>query len=121
MAFLVGMGDEEPLRYRILPVNRFMNIGEAEVAEPACICCLSCTAGGTAAANMSTLSTLHPCCYILSCIMLHALQTEIYEERIKQQRDVDPVLLHAGYLNGDMKVNGCTCCKDCCLVHGHPV
>jgi hypothetical protein len=34
MAFLVGMGDEEPLRYRILPVNRFMNIGQADVATP---------------------------------------------------------------------------------------
>ena len=40
MAFLVGMGDEEPLRYRILPVNRFMNIGQAEVAVPACMHCL---------------------------------------------------------------------------------
>lgn len=28
MAFLVGMGDEEPLRYRILPINKFMNLGE---------------------------------------------------------------------------------------------
>ena len=54
MAFLVGMGDEEPLRYRILPVNRFMNIGQAEVAAPACICCLAYTAAsaaGTAAAD----------------------------------------------------------------------
>lgn len=28
MAFLIGMGDEPALKYRILPVNRFMNIGE---------------------------------------------------------------------------------------------
>ncbi len=27
MAFLVGVGDEEPLRYRILPINKFMNLG----------------------------------------------------------------------------------------------
>jgi hypothetical protein len=39
------------------------------------------------------------------------LQTEIYEERMKEQRDVDPVLLHAGYLNGDMKVSFCTFCR----------
>jgi hypothetical protein len=30
---------------------------------------------------------------------------------MKEQRDVDPVLLHAGYLNGDMKVSSCTLCK----------
>ena len=27
MGFLVGMGGEEPLRYRLLPVDRFMNVG----------------------------------------------------------------------------------------------
>ena len=43
------------------------------------------------------------------------VHTEIYEERIKQQRDVDPVLLHAGYLNGDMKVTVCKCCKTAVL------
>lgn len=29
MAFLVGMGDEEPLRYRILPISQFMNLGQS--------------------------------------------------------------------------------------------
>ena len=27
MAFLVGMGHDDPLRYRILPVDEFCNIG----------------------------------------------------------------------------------------------
>ena len=27
MGFLFGIGDEEPLRYRILPISRFMNLG----------------------------------------------------------------------------------------------
>lgn len=59
MAFLVGMGDEEPLRYRILPVNRFMNIGAAKFTVPCmhllpCTHCSSCSAtsaAGTAAAD----------------------------------------------------------------------
>ena len=29
MAFLVGMGHNDPLRYRILPVDEFCNIGAA--------------------------------------------------------------------------------------------
>jgi len=29
LSFLVGMGYEEPLRYRILPVDQFSNIGAA--------------------------------------------------------------------------------------------
>ena len=33
---------------------------------------------------------------------------------MKQQRDVDPVLLHAGYLNGDMKVTVCSLLSRCC-------
>lgn len=54
MAFLVGMGDEEPLRYRILPISQFMNL-------------------------------------------------EVYDAAIKSERPVEPVLLHAGYLNGEAK------------------
>ena len=33
MAFLIGMGEEEPLRYRILPLTRFMNLGERCAAK----------------------------------------------------------------------------------------
>ena len=29
MAFLVGVGSEEPLRFRLLPVDQYMNTGAA--------------------------------------------------------------------------------------------
>lgn len=31
MAFLVGVGSEEPLRFRLLPVDQYMNTGAALV------------------------------------------------------------------------------------------
>lgn len=51
MAFLVGVGDEEPLRYRILPINKFMNLGAQRLshtlhvcAAQVCAASLACTA-----------------------------------------------------------------------------
>ena len=38
MGFLVGMGHNDPLRYRILPVDEFCNIGATSVMQPSSSC-----------------------------------------------------------------------------------
>ncbi len=37
MGFLVGMGDESPLKLRLLPVSHFANIGETCPKGPGCV------------------------------------------------------------------------------------
>ena len=37
MAFLIGVGDEAALKYRILPVSRFMNIGARPSRATPCV------------------------------------------------------------------------------------
>lgn len=56
---------------------------------------------------MSQMSTLQPAT-LSSCLAApvskYSVHAEVYDATIKNDRPAEPVLLHAGYLNGEAKV-----------------
>ena len=46
MAFLVGVGDQEPLRFRLLPVDEYMNTGALHQMGAAACWAGSCLSTG---------------------------------------------------------------------------
>jgi len=80
MSFLWGMGADEPLRYRLLPVSEFCNIGEP---SPLLRCSDECA---------QTLSLQSVVC------------AGVCEERNSSGLPLQPVVIHAGWLGSQDKV-----------------